>query len=101
MRVGKIGHEIPLLIVKDKLLIVREDIIGEIREEHKFLDGGEELHDVFLLWEDGLRPKQVDEDLCASDLCSQEHGHEPGLGRELEVGLLHFMLNNAAVDVVD
>jgi len=42
----------------------------------------------------------MQEALSAPEFSSQEHGHEPRLGGELEVGLLHFVLDDAAVDVV-
>lgn len=42
----------------------------------------------------------MQEDFSAPDFSPQEHGHEPRLGVEREVGPLHFMLDDAAVDVV-
>lgn len=42
----------------------------------------------------------MQEDLSTPDFSPQEHGHQPRLGGECEIGLLHLMLDYAAVDVV-
>jgi hypothetical protein len=101
VRIGEIRYEISLLVIEDELLIVRKDVVAEVGEQHQLLDDWEILHEILVLGEERLGPEEMDEDLCPSNLCPQEHGHELGLGRELEVRLFHFMLDDAAVDIIE
>lgn len=100
MRIRKISHKVPLLPMQNKLLIIRQNIIREVRKQHQLLNNREIPHQILVLWENGLWKQEMQEDLSAPDFSPQEHGHEPRLGVERKVGLLHFMLDDTAVDVV-
>lgn len=100
MGVGEIRHKIARFIVETELLVIWQDIIGKVNEEHKFQGDGEILHNIFLFGEDRVGIKKMDHDLCTPDLSSQEHRHEAGLGGELEIGLFDLMLDDTSIDII-
>lgn len=101
MCLRKIGDKISLFIMDAKLLVVGQDIVGKVNKEHQLLDGREVLDEILLFREKRPRPEHGDEDLGCPHFGAQKHGHQPGIGKGLEIGLLHLVLNDTAVDVVE